>query len=169
MKRALIFFSLVFLLPGIVRSGDGSTGQAVQYPKRSYRGVEALYRRYSCRVRLTKLKGTLDGASMRDWSDFRTRIKEGARKRVNFGGKYIIVQWGCGTECHTGAIIDAETGKIFNIPISERGLEYRRDSLLLIVNPPSRDEGEGERPNYAYPAYYLWKENGFELLKDTRK
>jgi hypothetical protein len=139
------------------------------YPKNTYTGVEDLFNKYSCKVKYSKLTIELDIQSTKDWSSFETEINYGSKKDVNFGGKYIIIEWGCGTECQTGAVIDVSTGKIYELPTSEWGREYRKDSLLLVVNPPSKDEAENERPDWAYPAYYLWTENKFVLLHDTRK
>src|ERR1700758_72588 len=38
--------------------------------------------------------------------DFRTRLREGARQKANFAGHYVVVTWGCGTNCNMGAVVD---------------------------------------------------------------
>jgi hypothetical protein len=58
----------------------------------------------------------------RDARLFRTRIAESAKKGPNFAGKYTIAQWGCGTSCIDIALIDEETGTVYDGPI--RFLQY---------------------------------------------
>ncbi len=165
LNRIILITLIVFL----VSCNTNKEQLKVTYPKYTYNGVKELFSKYKCSVQLSKLSVKLDKKSYNDWKRFKTRITEGSKKPVNFGGKYIIVRWGCGTECQTGAIIDASTGIIYRIPTSERGLEFIKSSLLLIVNPPSKNLKENKRPKYAYPAYYVWKNNKFELLHDMRK
>jgi hypothetical protein len=43
--------------------------------------------------------------------EFRTRLREAARDKPNFAGRFIGTTLGCGTECVQGAIIDARTGR----------------------------------------------------------
>lgn len=46
---------------------------------------------------------------------FRTRIGEAHKDgTIDFAGKYIMVGWGCGTQCNTGAMIDKSTGKVYD-------------------------------------------------------
>ncbi|MBF9220734.1 hypothetical protein [Hymenobacter ruricola] len=44
---------------------------------------------------------------------FRTRIREAARQKPNFAGRYVLAAWGCGAECLSSAIIDVKTGAVF--------------------------------------------------------
>lgn len=77
---------------------------------------------------------------------FRTNLKEAlAEGKINFAGKFIIAEWGCGSGCTQAAIIDAQTGKVFfpdvlwqvlagSISLGEREmLEYKKDNRLLII------------------------------------
>ena len=50
--------------------------------------------------------------SHRRANEFRTRLKDAAGGGVNFAGGFIIANWGCGTGCGQGAVIDAITGKV---------------------------------------------------------
>jgi hypothetical protein len=69
----------------------------------------------------------------------RTRIREGVEKGSgvwingewsreqnrpgpNFAGRYIVIVWGCGMACLMTAVSDAETGVVYNPPISDGGL-----------------------------------------------
>ena len=74
---------------------------------------------------------------------FRTRINDGVRGRQpNFAGEWIIVTWGCGASCTAGAIVNARTGDVVDIPFSiccamavHEGfdtIEARPDSRLII-------------------------------------
>lgn len=45
---------------------------------------------------------------------FRTRIREASKNKVNFAGRYIVEQIGCGTSCNITYVIDAVTGKVFS-------------------------------------------------------
>lgn len=73
---------------------------------------------------------------------YRTKIREGVRDtRPNFDGHYIIVQWGCGTQCLDGAIVDAITGKVVSLPVVEAAMrqdapmmDYHIDSRLIVAN-----------------------------------
>lgn len=86
---------------------------------------------------------------------FRTRLRDGAKKRPNFAGHYALVWYGCGNECQGSLIIDLRTGKVYGLiePSSEsssghtvrlkkemlqssRGIDFRLTSKLLIVDPP---------------------------------
>jgi len=99
---------------------------------------------------------------------YRTRIREGVgkgwgvwingewgkeqnRPGPNFAGHYVVIVWGCGAPCLMMAVCDAETGEVYNPPLSATGgltlpllvfpnsagrgadFEYRRNSQLMIV------------------------------------
>jgi len=104
---------------------------------------------------------------------FVTRITEGAKKGPNFAGHYTIIEWGCGTECLSGVIVDAKTGTIYSIPWSGFGREFQIDSYLLIINPPEIIESRypyypydqsGKLPTWVYSEYYKWENNQFVLI-----
>jgi hypothetical protein len=72
---------------------------------------------------------------------------EHERRGPNFGGHYVLVQWGCGSNCMEAALIDANTGHVLQLPqipgsevsgfeiatgsVDLRTLQFRTDSLLL--------------------------------------
>jgi hypothetical protein len=67
---------------------------------------------------------------------FRTRIRDGARTGVNFGGHFAITGAGCGTGCIQYFMIDLITGRISDLPVggeqrSVTMIDGRPDSLLL--------------------------------------
>lgn len=58
--------------------------------------------------------------------------------KPNFAGRYMVIESGCGTECQSFAIVDAESGASSAQPFALRlGAEYRVDSSLLIADPPA--------------------------------
>jgi hypothetical protein len=60
-------------------------------------------------------KPILDTADKRE---FKTRINEAAKGKVDFAGHFIVAEWGCGASCLGGAVIDAKTGVVTMIPWS---------------------------------------------------
>jgi hypothetical protein len=93
---------------------------------------------------------------------FRTRVIEGADKiSPNFAGHYILIEWGCGTQCQLGAIVDALTGESFPLPPSSLGRAHRLDSSLLIVNP----DLSADRTLTARTEYYFWSANKFQQIR----
>lgn len=99
-----------------------------------------------------------------DFWNFRTAIREGVQEGPNFAGHYIVVRWGCGTECQMGAIVDALSGKIYEAPQSEWDVEFQPNSRLFIVNP---DLGE-EPPEWISKQWYEWDEanHRFNLIQE---
>ncbi len=62
---------------------------------------------------------------------------DGAKLGPNFSGRYTVVKDGCGTGCHV--ILDAKTGRIIVYGVnSSYGIEFRRDSSLMIINPKAQ-------------------------------
>lgn len=78
----------------------------------------------------------VDFSSRPEARKFYSVITNGAKFGPNFAGHYTVVSWGCGTNCQGTAIVDANTGRINEYGLlSTNGLDFRRDSNLLIVNP----------------------------------
>jgi hypothetical protein len=110
---------------------------------------------------------------------FRSAIREAAGKGPNFAGHFTIAEWGCGAGCVSMAVIDEETGRVFDGPFGNTGTKndvmtvveipdpnkagffYHRDSRLLIAR------GCPQQKNCA--AYYFeWTGAAFKLLQRTR-
>ncbi len=95
----------------------------------------------------------------REFRWFRTRIRQGAKSRVEFAGHYTIPRWGCGTECNGFVIVDSITGRVYEgfgvagLPFSwveEHGgddvlprMEFHPDSRLLKINACPNEEDCG--------------------------
>lgn len=72
----------------------------------------------------------------RDFSNFRTRIREGMRDGPNFAGHYTLIQIGCGTACTFVIVTDNRTGRPASFPRGGEDnlyldLEYQLDSRLV--------------------------------------
>lgn len=99
---------------------------------------------------------------------FRTMLRSNAEQGVNFAGHYVVATWGCGSDCHSIAIIDARNGNVYFTPSllwiggllyqELDRLEFRRNSRLLIAAGARNDQGSGKY-------YYLWKNNVLKLIR----
>ncbi len=109
----------------------------------------------------------VDFSTKPEAEDFKTRIEETVKNGPNFGGKFVYVEWGCGTNCGAGAIVNPISGEVIEYGImNSHGVELYKDSNLLIVNPP-------EILGYIRPGdlfedetsrYYIISENGLLFL-----
>lgn len=99
-----------------------------------------------------------------DFWSFRTRLRDGYKDSVNFAGNYCFVDWGCGSGCQQSAVIDARTGIIYKGPDASLGYDFKTDSRLLIVNPPSKSDEWAKSGHYfanceyCHPLVYIWNE-----------
>jgi hypothetical protein len=66
--------------------------------------------------------------------NFITRIKAACEEGINFAGHFTLVEWGCGTACQSGVLVDRKTGKIFDYPTTSLGSDFKKDSNLIIRN-----------------------------------
>ncbi len=127
---------------------------------------------------------------------FRTRIREGVEKGwgvwingawgeernlpgPNFAGHYIVIVWGCGTACIRMAVSNAETGAVYDPPVSYKGfalpmlvfpnsvgraadVEFRKDSRLMIVRATPHADRRSASP---FAFYSLWQDEHWTLLR----
>ena len=121
---------------------------------------------------------------------FRTRIRDGVSKGSgvwngswknpikssgpNFAGHYYVVRWGCGSDCLMLAIVDAQSGKVYDPPLSAKGeelylpmdplsdveIDFRVDSSLMILRNACK---EARRECGVY--YFNWQNDHFILLR----
>ena len=126
---------------------------------------------------------------------YRTMIQQGvakgwgvfrdAKEKVgpNFAGHYIVVQWGCGTSCVMMVIVDALTGKIYDIPLgfgreggqrmvlpglglSPAEVAFRLTSRLWKIDACPDQPYKEHALCYSY--YYLRQDNNWRLLRRVR-
>jgi len=99
---------------------------------------------------------------------YRTVITYGyKRDSLNFAGHYCLVGWMCGAPCQDGVIIDLINGKVYNIPNASQGYVYKKDSRMLIVNPPD-STGYAMHP-LVRPEIWIWDEITKKFLEKKKK
>ena len=82
----------------------------------------------------------------------------------NFAGQYIIISWGCGSPCQMHAVIDSKIGITIQLINTASGLRYKKDSYLLIENPPEDVIFDKEYRNLiGKPKFELFENN--KLIK----
>lgn len=123
-------------------------------------------RRYRTRIRNGVLKG--EGVWNGSWKN---PIKPSG---PNFAGHYLVIRWGCGSNCLMMAIVDARTGKVYNPPLSgagtelyvpmdmlgDREIEFElRSSLMILRNACKAARSE------CGVYYFNWRDNRFILVK----
>jgi hypothetical protein len=115
---------------------------------------------------------------------YRTRLREGARRALNFAGHYKLHTWSCGTGCLQTAFIDAKTGDVFfpaelngfiacyygTQPVEslEEALQFKKGSRLIVMSGyPLSERGKGEPKKGLY--YYEWTGRELKLVKFVEK
>jgi len=91
-------------------------------------------------------------------TQFKTRITQTYHDdQVNFGGHYVFIKWGCGSPCYMSALVDINSGIIYDGISSGYGYDFKKDSRMLIANPTGLD---GFYLNCAScePLIYVWDE-----------
>jgi len=115
---------------------------------------------------------------------YRTRLREGARRAVNFAGRYKLHTWSCGTSCLQTAFIDAKTGEV-SFPAEldgfiiclyqpeaveslEEALQFQKGSRLIVMSGyPASERGKDAPKKGLY--YYEWTGRELKLLKFVEK
>lgn len=124
-------------------------------------GILYKFEDYPARKVLNGSPAPVDFSTRPEARTFKTAILGAVAKGVDFAGHYKVASWGCGTSCQMSAIIDLESGRIVEYAIgSALGLEYRVNSRLLIVNPPTRIAELSEVPSEISSEYYELTEAG---------
>lgn len=115
------------------------------------------------KVSVENIKAKLDLSSHELGMQFRTAIRENYNDSENlFAGHYTFATWGCGSPCQMNVLIDRRTGKIYDAPDSSVGSEFKKDSRMLIINPP-------EETNYFYNSCSYCKPEIYILNEITKK
>ena len=96
-------------------------------------------------------------------SQLKTRLTETYEEDgLNFAGHYCFVHWGCGSPCQESAIIDLTDGKIYNGLGASNGFNFKKDSRMLIVNPPD-SAGFYDDCFYCHPQIWILDEKTKEF------
>jgi len=97
---------------------------------------------------------------------YRSTIREAYKNSTpTFGGHYCMAEWGCGSPCHAGAIVDLKTGKVYDTPAGAIRYDYKKDSRMIIVNPPDTTGFYLESCLYCIPEIWVWDETKKEFKK----
>lgn len=168
MKIKLLFAALcVGLLSASARAQGDATPRFQDYAAPAFKG------------RAAALKLTT-----REARAYRTRLREGARRAVNFAGHYKLHTWSCGTGCLQTAFIDAKTGEVFfpaeldgfivcfydpkPVDDLEEALKFERGSRLIVMSGyPLSERGKDDPKKGLY--YYEWTGKDLKLLKYVEK
>lgn len=121
---------------------------------------------------------------------FRTWIREGVSKGSgvwsgswkdpirspgpNFAGHYYVIRWGCGSDCLMMAVVDAQSGNVYDPPMSAPGeelhvpmdpsgdheIDFQIESSLMVL----RNACKGERRECGV-YYFNWNNDHFALIR----
>lgn len=101
---------------------------------------------------------------------FRTAIENDIKENgVNFAGHFCFAYWGCGSPCKESAVVDLNTGKVYNGLPSGIGYSFKKDSRLVIVNPPDSTNWYDITVPYAVPEEFEWTGTEFKRIKPAAK
>lgn len=161
-KYKNIFFALTFAF-SFICSDETVFAQKKALAFKDY-SVNEIYKGKTAPVKIT-----------RDNRDYRTRLNAAAKnEKPNFAGHYILTFWECGTECFTGAVIDAKTGKVYfwglisnwnnKADDDNNPIDYKLNSKLLILTG-ARDADGDEGGNGKH--YYKFENGRFVHLKSV--
>jgi hypothetical protein len=98
----------------------------------------------------------VDLSSNPEAQTYRTRLREGAKKPPNFAGHYVMVEWGCGTECTVYMMVDVKNGRVFDAPQALMGGVLRLNSSLFMASADTND-------SYA-SRFFHWNNGRFNLI-----
>jgi len=88
--------------------------------------------------------------------EFRTVLRNGAKKGPNFAGHFTVVEWGCGSNCIAVAVVDAVTGVVYDQDMPQMnqsgicGAQYKLTSTLFVVETSDKPNGD------CRPELYRW-------------
>ena len=104
--------------------------------------------------------------------EYRTQLNQAGSGTANFAGHYILAQWGCGTACVAGAVIDALTGQVTFFPfvnvccwqnMHQQGapIDFRVNSRLIVFS------GQLDERGTIGTHYFAFRHGRFKLLRRT--
>src|SRR5712691_9698313 len=94
---------------------------------------------------------------------FRTVIQEGSEGAPDFAGRFRVVHWGCGSNCHAFALVDRKTGEVYPVPeTAALGAGFRLNSGLFVIDTPEMIKESGS-PLFATMTF-AWNEQSRSLV-----
>ena len=92
-------------------------------------------------------------------------------KGPNFAGPYMLVPTGCGRACLQFFVADARTGRVWVPAFRGRtGYEFRKDSRLLVVDPPAyvrAAQRVSPQIGALWTKWFVWTGAGFALVDSS--
>lgn len=137
MKLSAGFIVFFFLLNSVSHAagGDGYKGEA----RFVFRNLER-FEEWPATEEYKSIADDIDWSSHKDAKKFKTRLQEGLEKGPNYAGKYAVITHGCGSSCQVNWIVDVENGKVVDVVSSTYGVQYKKDSRLLVADLPINDD-----------------------------
>ena len=86
---------------------------------------------------------------------------------VNFAGHFCFVYWGCGSPCKLSAVVDMKTGIVYNGVPSSIGYAFKKNSKVLVLNPPDTNGWYDKNISHQIPKQYVWTGEEFTELKGS--
>jgi ankyrin repeat protein len=99
----------------------------------------------------------VDLSSNPEAQTYRTRLREGVKKPPNFAGHYVLVEWGCGTECTVYMMVDVKNGRVFDAPQALMGGTFRLNSSLFIATADTNNASYGS-------SFFHWSNGRFNII-----
>jgi hypothetical protein len=107
--------------------------------------------------------------------DPRLRFQDsvGDDDKPNFAGRYFVATWGCGSTCVWGGIVEAESGRIIELPSVSgwfdthdkfEAIDFRHNSRLLVLSG-ARNEKKGDMGRH----YYVLENGKLRWLKTIKQ
>ena len=92
----------------------------------------------------------VDNDATKDWRPNRSNLRRAQAAGPNFAGRFTLAQWNCGLRCTQVVLLDTATGKPVGDLRAATGVRFRRDSELLIANPPESIPAGDKRTKTKY-------------------
>ena len=128
--------------------------------------------------KITKAKLNLASNSL--GKTFKTQISNQYKtEKINFGGHYVLTFWGAGQGLSNGAMVDAKTGKIYVLPLTEENslrdcvyndnenIFYKPNSNLFATFKCERTKEDGKIKLKYY--FYKWDGKSFKFIGNKEK
>lgn len=122
-------------------------------------------KKFEVKVKNLKLNKEINFQKYEYKKTFITATKDGVEEGVNFSGKFCFVYWGCGSPCQMSAVVDMESGIVYNGLPSAVGYKFKKESKILIVNPPDSTNYYNKHRWVPYPEEYVW--TGKKFVKNN--
>lgn len=127
--------------------------------------------------KITKTKLNLASNSL--GKTYKTQISNQYKsEKINFGGHYVLTFWGVGAGLTQGAMVDAKTGKIYELPLTEENsirdcvhgdesIFYKANSNLFGAYKCERTSDENKiKLTYSF---YKWDGKTFKFIGKKEK